>query len=829
MANEPNTPDHRWYERRNNIALSNDDFSRETIFDSGIQKINSWINSQPWGVYYSQLVLDFDDEYYRVDGGDTTFASAITHTRAANATMVGSDGVLKWGPHNLLRYSEQVDNDAWFKQNITVSVNEVVAPDGTTTADKIAISTTDNIFHLAGQTIPSGAGTYTFEAFLKAGEENYGLLIVRSNNAAQRFAAAFDLSGNGAVSATLSAGSPTDTTATITPVGNGWYRCAVSINHLVSTGDGLTGVIGPNNNGTLADINGSYAGTIGDGIYAWGAHLYRSDLGGMVDNPERGDSYVPTTASAVYMPRLGHHVWNGTAWVNEGLLHESEARTNLLTHSEDFANAAWGKADTTLGTGIASPDGTTNSKKLIPNTVNQEHRLEDNLTPATGTFTDSIFAKAGEFKNLAIRPVHIGATEGPTQQATFDLIGKTISGVSANCTAQIQDFGNGWVRCSFTYTVSGTITGAYQYRIQVVNNSGSAVFAGDGTSGLFIFGAQREVGPTPSSYIPTSGSAVTRSADVLTIPAANLPYPEPVVIGPELVTNGTFDTDVTGWTAGTGLISVSGGQMTIDRNSATLYDVAYQEITTEIGKVYKLDFDIIDDGVSNLFKMLVRTPAFSLIVNKDVTTGSHTVFFVATTTTSYVHLVPAGAITNTAIVDNISVREINPLALSIQMDGRVTYADDNLAENSRFYRWQADSNNYIYARLNTASAATGKINFFVSSGGVFDGVSSSDTTLSPDVLVPYNVAARHGSTFINGATSGTVLTADLTPSSLPNLSVTNFELGHLYNGTIRTFRMWGQDIGDTGLVEATEPSLVPSLSLTFDGTENSFIVEDWSE
>jgi hypothetical protein len=47
-------------------------------------------------------------------------------------------------------------------------------------------------------------------------------------------------------------------------------------------------------------------------------------------------------------------------------------------------------------------------------------------------------------------------------------------------------------------------------------------------------------------------------------------------------------------------------------------------------------------------------------------------------------------------------------------------------------------------------------------------------------------------------------------------------------GTIRTFRMWAQDIGDTGLVDATEPSLVPSLSLTFDGTENSFIVNDWT-
>jgi hypothetical protein len=68
-----------------------------------------------------------------------------------------------------------------------------------------------------------------------------------------------------------------------------------------------------------------------------------------------------------------------------------------------------------------------------------------------------------------------------------------------------------------------------------------------------------------------------------------------------------------------------------------------------------------------------------------------------------------------------------------------------------------------------------------------------------------------------------------TPTGLPDLSASNLGLGFKYNGTIRTFRIWAQDIGDAGLVEATEPSLVPSLSLTFDGTENSFIVEDWSE
>ena len=49
MADELNTPTHRWYEPRNNISLPKTDFSAQTIYDSGIQKIDAWINSQPWG------------------------------------------------------------------------------------------------------------------------------------------------------------------------------------------------------------------------------------------------------------------------------------------------------------------------------------------------------------------------------------------------------------------------------------------------------------------------------------------------------------------------------------------------------------------------------------------------------------------------------------------------------------------------------------------------------------------------------------------------------------------------------------------------------------
>ena len=48
MADELNTPDHRWYQRRYHIPLANEDFSKQWIFDSGIQKIDAHIRYVSW-------------------------------------------------------------------------------------------------------------------------------------------------------------------------------------------------------------------------------------------------------------------------------------------------------------------------------------------------------------------------------------------------------------------------------------------------------------------------------------------------------------------------------------------------------------------------------------------------------------------------------------------------------------------------------------------------------------------------------------------------------------------------------------------------------------
>lgn len=73
------------------------------LFDS---LYNTTTRTYPANGYEPDLVLDFENNYFRVNGEDTDFESALTHSRTSNATMVDNDGLIKWAPHNLLPDSE---------------------------------------------------------------------------------------------------------------------------------------------------------------------------------------------------------------------------------------------------------------------------------------------------------------------------------------------------------------------------------------------------------------------------------------------------------------------------------------------------------------------------------------------------------------------------------------------------------------------------------------------------------------------------------------------------------------------------------------------------
>ena len=106
--------------------------------------------------------------------------------------------------------------------------------------------------------------------------------------------------------------------------------------------------------------------------------------------------------------------------------------------------------------------------------------------------------------------------------------------------------------------------------------------------------------------------------------------------------------------------------------------------------------------------------------------------------------------------------------------------------------------------VQTTNTRTGQIAISQrATGSGLDYVSGAIDTYTPDINVPFNVASRHGSTFLNGAHEGTLLTANTTPTILPDLSSTNLELGYIFMGTIGQFRVWDEDLTDAGITEAS--------------------------
>jgi hypothetical protein len=208
--------------------------------------------------------------------------------------------------------------------------------------------------------------------------------------------------------------------------------------------------------------------------------------------------------------------------------------------------------------------------------------------------------------------------------------------------------------------------------------------------------------------------------------------------------------------------------------------------------------------------------------------------FVATTTSVYISLLTPES-TDYADWDNISVKEINPLSVSLQMDGRMTYADENSSTQAYPWRWHLSSADRMQGRFYTNAGSGGFNMFQAATGGGSASVGTSGDLYSPGINVPFNIASRHGSTFVNGAVDGVALDGtgweygDTTPTALPDLSGTDLQIAYDFMGTIGQFRQFAGDIGDAGLVTATNPSTEPTLSLTFDGTGGSFYNLNWSE
>ena len=192
---------------------------------------------------------------------------------------------------------------------------------------------------------------------------------------------------------------------------------------------------------------------------------------------------------------------------SNGALLLEPTRTNLITYSEDFSNAAWTKSVNTeiSANATTSPDGIQNADTITWSTSGSTTQLYQ-VKSTTGTSQSlSLFVKyiSGSGTNFLFS---IGTIADASINLTFTNSGATLTGVAGvDVTSyKIEDYGNNWFRVSFAANYAA---GSAEFNVYRPSGTGTDVYA--------IYGAQLESSASyATSYIPTQGATATRVAEV---------------------------------------------------------------------------------------------------------------------------------------------------------------------------------------------------------------------------------------------------------------------------------------------------------------------------
>lgn len=398
----------------------------------------------------------------------------ITFTRASTGTYYDASTTAK-AEENLVTYSQAFYN--WNRAFATVTDNNVVAPDGTTTASTIAFSQVEGAY--VAQNITFVAGTYTFSVWLKA--------------------------------------------AAPCNVGIGLYSPGLITNCSVTTSwQRFTFTGSPGAGTAYPQIWPGYGAVT---VYAWGAQL---------EQRSAVTAYTPTTSQPItnYVPVLKSAAANQPRFDHDpvtrkslGLLIEEE-RTNLALYSEDLSNAYWtatGNALTITANAGVAPDGAQTADLCVADSGNTNHYVYGSYTKTSNVVQAiSLYAKPfGSVTHITIQGADNGS--GSHVLRGYNIVSgvvgaQSVTGDAVFVSASMTPVGNGWYRCTLVCQSSGT-TG----RLAIgIGGDGTLNFTGNGYSGAFIWGVQIEDNKLFSgSYIPTAAASATRSPDGVQFSGSN--------------------------------------------------------------------------------------------------------------------------------------------------------------------------------------------------------------------------------------------------------------------------------------------------------------------
>ena len=186
----------------------------------------------------------------------------------------------------------------------------------------------------------------------------------------------------------------------------------------------------------------------------------------------------------------------GTRVNADGLI--EQVPYNLIQRSEEFENALWIKNESSIiSNSTISPSGVQNADSFIENTATALHQCIFNTSAASGIYTATIYAKPNG-RNWLFFNIAAAANYG----VWFDIQNGLVGTIQSNITsASITNAGNGWYRCIITAN-TGLVSPRISVTLSIGNNNTS--YLGNGTSGIFIWGAQLVTGTQPRDYFPTT-------------------------------------------------------------------------------------------------------------------------------------------------------------------------------------------------------------------------------------------------------------------------------------------------------------------------------------
>lgn len=390
--------------------------------------------------------------------------------------------------------------------------------------DSIIEDSTSGVEHYVYTPFTATAGrTYLYSVDVKANGRTFIAISSQVDGYRKTW---FDISG-GTVETTASTH-----TASITNLGNGWYRCQ---SQFAATVSGEKTVVVYLSSGDAVTI---YNGDGSSGVYFEAAKVTEVAAVRMFDiaSPSVTTLIADTDAhAAIATPAASR---NYIALLDTDGKSSNQGRcvsyqADYPTITADFADAAWSKTRVTVDDDATQdPNGGSTADKLVDTTDALYH-----FTYHTGlsnvadgsTITASVYAKAAEHTRMILDITDRSATDNGS---LFNLDGGSVvasdPGVSKS---SIVDVGGGWYKCSTTASIkSGSTTASVKIFLDSGSGSGASAhsFTGNGTDGIYIWGPNvslfntDKLFPPPLTYTPSAPTEP--SSGEITAGAHNLAY-----------------------------------------------------------------------------------------------------------------------------------------------------------------------------------------------------------------------------------------------------------------------------------------------------------------